>query len=157
MRLMADSETTIVAGTSTFQVRVGAGVSDRSVKVTITLDGRFEWTFDQPAWRPLAYGYASGVPYLWSARSLITLPMQSGLDPEVIAVDEDLLLAFKVDAGWLLVCESSVRFIVAREESTRVEFSDVVEHAWWEQDELIVYDARGVMTRIGVDKDRLVY
>ena len=65
MRVMIDSETTIVAGTSIFQVRVGTGSSDRSMKVTVTLDGRLEWTFDQPAWRPLSYGCRHGMPYLW--------------------------------------------------------------------------------------------
>jgi hypothetical protein len=157
MRVMIDSEITLVAGNSIFQIRVGAGSSDRSMTVTVTLDGRFEWTFDQPAWRPLSYGCGSGVPYLWSARSLIALPVRLDRDPEVIEVDEDLLLAFKVDVGWLLVCETSVRLLAERGEAARVEFGDVVEYARWERGELVVHDARGLVTRVGLAEDRLIY
>jgi hypothetical protein len=149
-------EMTIVAGMSTFHVRVSTGFSDRSMKVTITLDGRMEWTSDQAAWRPLASGCGSGIPYLWSARALIVLPTQLRANLEVLEVDEDLLLVFRVGASWLLVCETCVRLLAGQDETSRVEFGDVVEQAIWDGNNLVVQDARGITKRIEVKGGSLI-
>lgn len=156
MILSVDTETTFVVGMRVFSVRVTADQELRSVKVTVTLDGRIEWTFDEPGWRPLSLGVAADEPYLWSARDLIVLPTSHRVDPEVIRVDEDLLFVFRVDAGWLLVCETSVRLVAQGRETARLEIGEVVEYASWQQDELLVRDARELEQRIGVHSDRLI-
>lgn len=155
MTVMKQTETVIVVGVSAFTVRVGTGVSDRSMSVTIALDGRVEWTYAEPVWRPLAYGYGYGCAYIWSAREVIVLPAELGADPDVLQFDEDLLLVFRVESGWLLVCETSVRLVVGREEISKVELGDVVEQARWEGGNLLVEDDRGITTRIGVGEGRL--
>ncbi|HEV7973476.1 hypothetical protein [Amycolatopsis sp.] len=117
--------------------------------------GAREWRYEEPGWRPVALGVAAEVPYLWSARSLVVLPVDSADEPEVLRVDEDLLLVFRVEAGWLLVCETSIRLVVDGHESSRVEIGEVVEHATWNGGELTVHDARGRECRIRVDETRL--
>lgn len=144
-------ETVIVAGISMFTVRVGSGDSDRSMSVTITSGGRTQWTYTQPAWRPLAYGYDRDCTYIWSARAIIVLPTGPGDDPDVLDVDEDLLLVFRIEPGWLLVCETSVRLIAGKEETSRMELGDVVEQVRWESGDLVVEDANGATARIRMD------
>ena len=154
--LSVDTETMFVVGMRVFSVRVAADQELRSVKVTVTLDGRVQWAFDEPGWRPLSLGVAADEPYLWSARNLVALPMSLSADPRVIRVDEDLLFVFRVDAGWLLVCETSVRLIVQGCEAARLEIGEVVESASWQQSELLIRDARELEKRIGVHGDRLI-
>lgn len=156
MILSADTETTFVVRAWVYRVRVAADQGQRSTKVTVTLDGRIEWTFDEPGWRPLSLGVAGDEPYLWSARGLIALPTSLSFDPEVIQVDEDLLLVFNVDAGWLFVCETSVRLVAEGRETARLEIGEVIEHASWQHGELVVRDGRGLEQRIGVYGDRLI-
>ena len=33
----------------------------------------------------------------------------------MLSADEDLLLVFRTEAGWVLVCETSVRLVIGRE------------------------------------------
>jgi hypothetical protein len=121
------------------------------MSVTITSGEGMEWTYAQPAWRPLAYGYDRGCTYLWSARAIIVLPAGTDDDPDVLDVDEDLLLVFRIESGWLLVCETSVRLIAEKEETSRIELGDVVEQVRWESGNLVVEDARGATARIRMD------
>jgi hypothetical protein len=151
-----DDETTFVVGGRTFGVRVVRDRVPQSVRVTVTMDGRFEWTFGEPGWRPLSLGAGLDIPYLWSARELIVLPRSVGDDPEIVKVDEDLLLVFHVDRGWLLVCETSVRRVVRGNETARLEFGDVLEHAAWDREVLVVRDASGTERRICVHGDELI-
>lgn len=155
MILSVGTETTFVAGVRVFSIRVGSADEPRSMRVTITLDGLIEWTFDEPGWRPLSLGVAFDQAYLWSARELIVLPTSLDADPAVTRVDEDLLLGFKLDAGWLLVCETSVRLTVGGHEWARLEVGDVIEHASWRDPVLLVRDALGNEHRISVEGDRL--
>ncbi len=155
MTLTVGAETTVVAGARVYSVRVAATDEPRSMKVTITLDRLIEWTFDEPGWRPLSLGVASGEAYLWSARELIVLPTSLHADPTLTKVDEDLLLVFRLDAGWLLVCETSIRLAVGHHERTRLEIGEVIEHASWSVPVLVVRDARGHEHRISVDGDCL--
>ncbi len=148
-------ESVFTVGRSTFRIRLGAGPSDRRMKVTITLDDRMEWTYDQPSWRPLAVGCGSGVGYLWSARQIVVLPNEHAADPEVLDADEDLLLVFRTETGWLLVCETSVRLIVDGEETSRIEVGDVIERARWSKGRVLVEDASGMTTTINVTGSRL--
>jgi hypothetical protein len=118
-------DTQFVIGPRIWQVRVAP--ADRA-KVTVRLAaGDDVWMSAEPAWRPLCSGAAPGpVGYLWSARRLIVLPAQAGVEPQLIDTDEDLLAVFAVPAGWLLVCETSVRRHGAGGELSRVELPDVV-------------------------------
>jgi hypothetical protein len=151
----SDAGTTFVVGERTFVVRVDADLAPSSVAVTVTLDGRFEWTFTVPGWRPLSFGSGSDRSYLWSARDIIVLPLSAEEDPSVVTVDEDLLYVFYVEAGWVLVCETSVRRTVSGTETARLDLGDVVEHAAWDRDLLIVRCA-GTEHRIRVHGECLI-
>jgi|HubBroStandDraft_4_1064222.scaffolds.fasta_scaffold399983_2 hypothetical protein len=155
MSALEQMESVFTVGLSTFRIRLGAGSSDRRVKVTITMDDRMEWTYDHASWRPLAFGFGSGIAYVWSARGIIVLPDGPGADPDVLDVDEDLLLVFRTEAGWLLVCETSVRLIIDQEEASRVEVGDVIERARWNGCQLLIEDARGMTTPIDATGGRL--
>jgi hypothetical protein len=156
MKASEPMESVFATGTSIFRIRLGAGSSDERMSVTVTLDDRTEWTYDQPSWRPLAFGCDHGVAYFWSARAVVVLPSEVDADPEVLDVDEDLLLVFKIDPGWLLVCETSVRLIIGQEETSRIEAGDVIERARWGRGQLLIEDARGTMTPIRVIGGRLL-
>ena len=73
----------------------------------------------------------------------------------MLSADEDLLLVFRTEAGWVLVCETSVRLVTGREIS-RIELADTVRRAWWTGAGLQVEDARGTTTALTVVDDRLV-
>jgi len=148
--------TILVVGDRTFAVRVDHDQAPRSMTVTVTMDGRFEWTFDEPGWRPLSFGAGLDLPYLWSARELIILPRSADSEPEVLKVDEDLLLVFSVGTGWLLVCETSVRRTASGIETARLDVPEVVEHAAWDGDRLVVRDSAGDEYRMRVQGDRLI-
>ena len=149
-------ERVFVAGSSAFTIREAAGFSAGTLTVTITQDDRLEWTYQLASWRPLAVGSGFGSAYLWSARELVVLPSGPGEDPVVLSADEDLLLVFRTEAGWVLVCETSVRLVTGREETSRIELADTVRRAWWTGAALQVEDARGTTTALTVAGDRLV-
>jgi hypothetical protein len=142
--LDADSETVLVSGRRVFHVRVEAIDPPRSVRVTIVLDGRFEWTFDQAGWRPLSVGAGESRTFLWSARELITLPVDAAGTPVVeFVVDEDLLAVFESDGGWVLVCETSVRRVIGQRETGRLELDAVIESCSWVGDDEILLRVDG--------------
>ena len=85
------------------------------------------------------------------------LPDDDDDDPSVLAVDEDLLYVFKIDVGWLLVCETSVRLIIGQEEVSRVELGDVIERAYWSEGQLHAEDARGITASMKVTEGRLTF
>jgi hypothetical protein len=143
-------DTVFVVGASTFTIQQGEDSSGRHMKVTITRDDRVQWTYSHASWRPLAVGCGNGTAYIWSARDLVVLPDGHDDDPCVLAVDEDLLFAFKTENSWLLVCETSVRLIIGQEERSRVEFGDVIERAYWSQGQLQIQDGQGRTTSVSV-------
>jgi hypothetical protein len=73
----------------------------------------------------------------------------------VLSADEDLLLVFRTEAGWVLACETSARLVTGQEIS-RIELADTVRRAWWSKAGLQVEDARGTTTALTVAGDRLV-
>jgi hypothetical protein len=148
-------DTVFVVGASTFTLRQGTDSSDRYMSVTITRDDRVQWTYRQASWRPLAVGCGGDSAYFWSARDLVVLPRDESDDPSVLAVDEDLLYVFKVDNGWLLVCETSVRLIISQEERSRVEVGDVIERAYWSEGQLHAEDAGGITVAMSVTGGKL--
>jgi hypothetical protein len=148
-------EHTCVSGRSVFRIRQAVGPSDRQMTVTITRDDRVQWTCHQASWRPLAVGWGSGSAYLWSARDLVALPADPGEDPSVVTVDEDLLVVFRTEAGWVLVCETSVRLITGQDQPCRIDLADTVEQAWWTGETLQISDAQGTVTAVTVTGNRL--
>lgn len=138
-----DVETIVVAGEQLFTVRESRTDAPRSMTVTVTLNGRFEWSFQEAGWRPMSFGASSDQPYLWSARELIALPVDERHDPEVISVDEDLMYVFRVDGGWLMVCETSVRRVLGHKETGRIDLDEVVDHVRWHHGALRLIDAAG--------------
>ena len=119
-------ERLLVAGSSVFTIRENAGPAEETLRVTISRDDRVEWTYQMASWRPLAVGLGCGSAYLWTARDLVVLPEDPGEDPVTLRVDEDLLVVFRTAAGWVLVCETSVRLVACREEISRIELADTV-------------------------------
>jgi hypothetical protein len=150
-------ETVFVVGASAFTIQQGEDPSERHMKVTITRDDRVQWTYRHASWRPLAVGCGGGVAYIWSARDLVALPADPGDDPSVLAVDEDLLFVFRTENSWVLVCETSVRLIVGQDERSRVELSDVIERAYWNEGQLHVEDARGMTATMKVMDGQLTF
>jgi hypothetical protein len=157
MNDLSQTDTVFVVGTSTFTILKGEDAPGRYMSVTITRDDHVQWTHRHAAWRPLAVGYGGGTAYIWSARDLVVLPADHDDDPSVLTVDEDLLFVFKAENAWLLVCETSVRLIIGREERSRVELGDVVEQARWREGHLQVEDARGITASIRVVEGRLTF
>jgi hypothetical protein len=157
VKALSQMDTVFVVGASIFTVQQGADSSDRHMRVTITRDDRVQWTYRHASWRPLAVGCGGGSAYVWSARDLVMLPDDDDDDPSVLAVDEDLLYVFKIDAGWLLVCETSVRLIIGQEEVSRVELGDVIERAYWSEGQLHAEDARGITASMKVTEGRLTF
>ena len=143
-------ERLLVAGSSVFTIRENAGPAEEALSVTISRDDRVEWTYQMASWRPLAVGLGCGSAYLWTARDLVVLPEDPGEDPVTLRVDEDLLVVFRTAAGWVLVCETSVRLVAGREEISRIELADTVQRAWWAGGELQIEDARGMTVAINV-------
>lgn len=141
-------EATFVAGSRWYGIRATHDPESLRSELTISLDGRFEWTFGVASWRPINLGVAAEDAYLWSARELILLPSADSDEPLEIKVDEDLLFAFRVEDGWALVCETSVRRLVGQEETARWELPDVVLHASWRDGVLLVRDDAGAETRL---------
>ena len=157
MKALTQMDTVFVVGTSSFAIQQGEDSPGRYMSVTITRDDHAQWTHRHAAWRPLAIGCGEGAAYIWSARDLVVLPEARDEDPSVLTVDEDLLFVFKVGNAWLLVCETSVRLIMGREERSRVEFGDVVEQARWREGQLQVEDARGITASIHIMDGRLTF
>lgn len=148
-------DTTVVMGKTTFLVRSVHVRSARTMKLTLTRDGRDEWSFDVPQWRGISVGFGR-CPYIWSARDVVTLPQALTNDPEVIGFDEDLLLVFQPNGCWIAVCETSVRLLSGDVETDRIELGEVVEHARWDGERLVVNDAAGGSVALAVFEGRLI-
>lgn len=143
---------TFVGGSRWFQVRVAEPGESLRVAVTVTMDGRYEWTFEEPAWRPIAFGSGEEHSYLWSAREVIRLPRIETDEPVVEArTDEDLIIAFEHADGWVLVCETSVRRVHRGVQTARWELPEVAVRAVWRGDALAVLDEAGEEVLLLVD------
>jgi hypothetical protein len=150
-----ERETLFVAGQRSFAVRESRADAPRSTIVTVTMDGRCEWSFQEPGWRPLSFGASDEHAYLWSARELTALPGSEDEEPETVQVDEDLLYVFRLDGGWLMVCETSVRRVLDGRETDRVDLGDVIDQARWSRGSLQLLDSSGAQYRVRVDGAQL--
>ena len=147
---------TLVVNDLVYEVRVSSGDDLRAATVTVTLNGRFEWSCAVSGWRGVSLGASGPVSYLWSARELVVLPRSADIELRKISFDEDLLFTFGVDYGWVAVCETSVRRIVGYVETARVEFGEVIETARWEGEILLIQDVAAGEHALRVEGDRLV-
>jgi len=146
----------VVAGCHVIEIRVDRSGSPRSMIVSVELDHEQSWLFDEPGWQDLAVGVTDSVPYLWSARHLVVLPTgEPQGDPLVITADEDIRLAFAVADGWLLVCETSIRFFADGRLSSKLEFGEVLLAGRWEGPQLVVRDAAGRDIKVTVSEGHL--
>jgi hypothetical protein len=143
-------ERLFVAGSSVFTIREHAGPAKETLTVTITRDDRVEWTYQMASWRPLAIGQGCDSAYLWTARDLVILPAGPGGDPLTLSVDEDLLVVFRTAAGWVLVCETSVRLVAGQEEISRIELADTAGRAWWAGGRLQIEDSSGMTVTVSL-------
>lgn len=147
-----DTHMTLIAGVTVVEARTSVRTLGR-VGVALTVDGQPHSSFEMPAWRPLSYGCAPGVAYLWSARQVVSIRIDRSNGPKIFEVDEDLLFVFNLGSRWLLVCETSLRLLTDGIELDRIELGEVVESARWESDSLVVRDSRGFVTRARADGD----
>lgn len=148
---------TFVGGSRWFQIRAGDPGESLRMAVTVTMDGTYEWTFEVPAWRPIAFGCGEEHSYLWSAREVIRLPRIATDAPTVAtSTDEDLIIAFEHSGGWVLVCETSVRRVHRGKQTARWELPEVAVRGVWRGDVLAVLDEAGGEVRLRVDGPDLV-
>jgi hypothetical protein len=63
---------------------------------------------------------------------------------------------FAINKGWLLVCESSVRFFADCKEIARLEFGDVIVAARLVDSQLVVAKADGRDVRVTIGDGKLV-
>jgi hypothetical protein len=146
----------VVADGHVIEIRVDRSGSPRSMVVSVELDYKQSWLFDEPGWQDLAVGVSGGVAYWWSARHLVVLPTgQRQGDPVIISTDEDIRLAFAVAEGWLLVCETSARLVSDGQMVSRLEFGEVLLAARWEGSRLLVREASGHDIKVIVHEGRL--
>ncbi|NJL29141.1 MAG: hypothetical protein HC897_15290 [Thermoanaerobaculia bacterium] len=103
----------------------------RSLVVRVRVDGEERWSSEEPGWRAVGQGVTADTVFLWSARCLVIVPLEQSSKPQALHCDEDIVTAFKVEGGWLLVCETSLRLIVDGVETSRLELPDVVTSALW--------------------------
>ncbi|MCA1832812.1 MAG: hypothetical protein ABR600_06205 [Actinomycetota bacterium] len=137
------------------RVRVDLSGAPRSMIVNVEVDYERSWVFEEPGWQEIAFGVAEGRVYWWSARRLVLVPWNEDGEPATVSTDEDIRLAFAVPLGWILVCETSVRLMVGSQEVSRVELSDVLLAARWEESQLVVRAENGSDLRVVISNGRL--
>lgn len=59
------------------------------------------------------------------------VPLEQSSKPQALHCDEDIVMTFMFESGWLLVCETSLRLIVDGVETSRLELPDIVTSALW--------------------------
>lgn len=143
---------TVVVGKREYVFQTDEQDAPRSLRIEITVDGRSQWSSEEPGWRDLAVGVEDGASvYWWSARRLMAFENVEATKVHVIDADEDILRVFRTKVGWILVCETSVRLHANGQEVSRAELPDVVQEASWEEGVLVVRDDRGATVGISVD------
>ncbi len=146
--------TRIVAGERVFELLSDRTNDPSELKITIRADDA-QWTFDEPSWRPLFYGFGDHHVYVWSARRVILLPASPGSVPETIETDEDLFYAFEIPNGFILVCELSVRLIAAGQETSRISFGEVILRATLRGSSLTLQDFDGNEIKVTISDSGL--
>lgn len=129
---------TLVVGRQVLEFELETDDVPHSFGVRLRVDGEERWSSEEPGWRSLGQGVADDTVFLWSARRLVIVPLGSSSRPQVLDCDEDIVTAFKVENGWLLVCETSLREMADGVEASRLELSGVVTSALWSDGLLVV-------------------
>jgi hypothetical protein len=128
---------TIVSGQRvvSFEMRDHA---DLMVDLVVSEEGRARH-FLEPGWRGISFGADGRFIWWWSARRLVVLTPPGEADIEDRQVESDeILIVFRVNDLWLLVCELTVRLWDDAHQLSRYDFSDVVTGARWDADVLVV-------------------
>ncbi|GAA2445255.1 hypothetical protein [Agromyces soli] len=107
---------------------VGTAGDVRTSELRVELAGAASWSVPISGWRGLSFG-ASDVGYAWSARELLALPAHADDELGVVHVDEDIATVFRLDGGWLIVCDSSVRRYLGDTQVERIDFEGVALNA----------------------------
>lgn len=127
----------------------------RSLGIRVSVDGDSRWSSEEPGWRDLSIGVEAGSVYWWSARRLMAFGSLEPLVVDVIDAEEDIVTVFKATVGWIIVCETSIRLHAGQEEVHRLELSDVVVGAIWDDGMLMVRDIRGGTNVVSVSAESL--
>ncbi len=138
-----------------YEIHVIPAEDPRRDRVRIVMDGQCEWLLEISGWQSISLGSGDGVAYLWSAREVVELPQAPGVELRIVRTDEDLLLAFYIDDGWLLVCETSIRRLVGETETARRELGEIVDNALWEGNTLHVHDMAGKEISLQIKEEYL--
>ncbi len=54
-----------------------------------------------------------------------------------VIIDEDIIIFFPHESGWLLICETSVRLVCKGEEASRIELGSVVVSSYLIDDDVV--------------------
>ncbi len=73
----------------------------------------------------------------------------------MVDADEDILFVFPTAAGWLLVCETSIRLVYDQKTISRIEFGGVISEARLEGSKLTVRDVYGTANQLQVSESGL--
>lgn len=139
---------TLVVDHQVVEVELETDDRPRSMGLSIRVDGAKRWSSEEPGWRDVACGVADMEVFVWSARRLVVAPLKPGTEAYGLDSDEDILIVFPVDNGWLLVCETSVRLVIDGTERSRLELPDVVGEARWDGERLRVRCGDGSGTSV---------
>jgi hypothetical protein len=152
---MTETVTILVANRRLVEVETARDHVPQSISVAVRIDGQRRWSSEEPGWRELGMGVTAHGVYFWSARRLVELPIEHEAEATIVDAEEDILVSFAYDHGFVLVCETSVRLILMGEESTRLEMPEVIELARWQDDVLELRDAAGAAYQVAVSEGRL--
>jgi hypothetical protein len=144
----------IVLGTHVYEIQVVPS-NDLQAQILVKCDNSLKWVFTIPAWGGISWGASNDVLYLWAALDLIILPHTKQSELCAIHVEDELRFVFYMDDIWVLVCETSVQLFTAETEMDRVEFGEVITHAWWDRGLLNICDYEGKATVLKIDNTYL--
>jgi len=140
---------TVVVGSQVVEVELETDDRPRSLGLSVRVDGAKRWSSEEPGWREIGLGVDDGL-FVWTARRLVVVPL--GADDVACSVDtdEDIVAVFRVGAGWLLVCETSIRLVLDDAERSRLELPDVFADVRWSGRHLLVRCVNEASVRVAV-------
>ncbi|MCB1027248.1 MAG: hypothetical protein KDB24_05740 [Microthrixaceae bacterium] len=141
---------TVVVGHRVVEIEMGVDDRPHSLGLSVRIDGDKRWSSEEPGWRDIAVGVDEGL-FVWSLelRGVVLRSPDDGACS--IDSDEDIVVAFRADPGWLLACETSLRLVRGDAELSRLELPDVIEDAHWAGESLLVRCANGMSVRVAVE------
>lgn len=146
---------TLVANRRLIEIETARDDIPQSIRVAVRIDGQRRWSSEEPGWREPGIGITADGVYFWSARRLVELPIEHEAEATIVDADDDILVSFAYDHGFVLICETSVRLILMGKESARLEMPEVIELARWQDDVLELRDAAGAAHQVAASEGRL--